>query len=110
MKYYFSILIIMFVSFISSGQTDEFIAFSLKCEHLENPIAVDVKNPRFTWKLTDKKRGALQSAYQILIGTDSAAVAEGTGEIWNSGKIISNSNLIRYAGNQLSPFIAGCRR
>lgn len=94
----------MFVSFISSGQTDEFNAFSLKCEHLENPIAVDVKNPRFTWKLTDKKRGALQSAYQILIGTDSAAVAEGTGEIWNSGKIISNSNLIRYAGNQLSPF------
>ncbi|QCX37774.1 alpha-rhamnosidase [Aureibaculum algae] len=92
------------MSTITLSQTNEFSASNLRCEYLKNPIAVDVKNPRFTWKIEDKRNGALQSSYQIVIDTDSSNVAEGIGKIWNTGKMSSNATLRRYTGNQLLPF------
>jgi len=77
---------------------------NLKCEYLIRPIGLDSSNPRFTWQLNDPRSGAIQNGYQILVGTDSAAVANGNGKIWDTGRVPSDSMLITYAGSKLTPF------
>ena len=76
---------------------------NLKCEHLVNPLGIDVPNPRLSWQLDDSRMGAKQTAYQIVIGTDSVAVSKGKGNIWNSHKILSDSTLIVYQGIKPQP-------
>jgi len=78
--------------------------YEMQCEYLVNPIGLDEVFPRFTWKIADKSNGASQSAYRILVGTDSIAVLKGKGEIWDSGKILKNANLEIYKGDALNAF------
>lgn len=77
---------------------------NLQCEYLVNPIGLDAQAPRLLWQMSDDRNGAFQSAYQILVGTDSSKVASGYGEFWDSGKIASASRLVNYAGKALMPF------
>lgn len=77
---------------------------ALKCEYLINPLGIDAPNPRLTWQLDDDRRGAKQTAYQIFVGTDSLAVASRKGNMWETGKVVSENSLIVYAGKPLQPF------
>ena len=72
----------------------------LECEHLINPIGIDAPNPRLTWRSETH-----QSAYQIIVGTDSMQVLKGIGNAWQTAKIISNIQLETYKGKALKPFI-----
>ncbi|SDL27327.1 alpha-L-rhamnosidase [Catalinimonas alkaloidigena] len=76
----------------------------LRCEYLENPLGLDAAQPRFTWRMEDDRRGARQTAYQLVVGTDSLAVMQGRGDVWDSGKQTTNQQLVRYAGKPLQPF------
>ncbi len=76
----------------------------LQCEHLVNPLGMDAPNPRLSWQLEDPRKGAVQSAYQLFVGVDSIAVANGKGDIWETGKIQSDSVLVTYNGKKLQPF------
>jgi len=80
------------------------VPVKLQCEHLINPLGVDVANPRLSWQLDDPLKGALQAAYQMIVGTDSASVAQGEGNRWNTRMIPSDSMLISYSGQKLEPF------
>ena len=46
----------------------------LRCEHLEAPLGIDAPAPRLGWRLDDSRSGALQRAYRVVVGRDSAAV------------------------------------
>ena len=78
---------------------------SLRCEYLNNPLGVDVSQPRLSWKLESTptaQRGQMQSAYRILVAESKAALAAERGDLWDSGKIASDRNiLITYAGKSL---------
>lgn len=76
----------------------------MRCEYLVNPIGVDVVHPRLTWQMNDERNGARQTAYQIFVGTDSTEVANGKGTQWNSSKINSDNQLVKYDGKELAPF------
>ena len=76
----------------------------LKCEYLINPLGIDAPHPRFTWMMNEQRRGALQTAYQIVVGTDSASVANGNGEAWRSEQTTSAANLVSYNGQALKPY------
>lgn len=76
----------------------------LTCEHMINPIGVDAANPRFTWKVSDDRQNAAQAAYQIIIGTDSVAVSNSTGNYWQTEKINGANNLVVYQGKALQPY------
>jgi alpha-L-rhamnosidase len=82
-----------------SGRPD-----GLKCEYLVNPLGIDAVHPRLSWMLEDTSQGAAQAAYQVYVDTDSAAVAEGKGNYWNTGRTTSSSSLITYQGKPLQPF------
>ena len=40
------------------------IIYDMKTEDLINPIGIDEKEPRFSWKLQSKISGTVQTAYQ----------------------------------------------
>ncbi|MGY8944843.1 MAG: family 78 glycoside hydrolase catalytic domain, partial [Flavobacteriales bacterium] len=86
------------------SQNNQSSVYDLKSEHLVNPIGIDVKAPRLTWKINDSRRGAIQKSYDICVGTDSAKVAAGKGSYWKTGKINSSNQMVVYDGNQLKPY------
>lgn len=77
---------------------------SMRTEYLHNPIGLDTRAPRFTWELEASGAGILQTAYRIVVDTDSASVIAGTGRMWNTGWVASGSSLVTYAGRPLEPF------
>jgi alpha-L-rhamnosidase len=76
----------------------------LRCEYLENPIGIDTKHPRLTWRLQDDRQGAIQKSYKIFVNTDSSSLINGKGNVWESSQINSSTNLVSYQGNPLTPF------
>ena len=77
---------------------------NLQCEYLTNPMGIDATSPRLHWQLNDTRQGALQKAYQIIVGTDSVLVSKGEGNIWDSKKVKSAEQLVTYQGAALQPF------
>lgn len=77
------------------------VPVALKCEHLVNPMGVDVQSPRLMWRLNDDRQGAVQTAYRLIVGTDSMKVVHNQGEIWDTGKQVKEDILIDYAGRKL---------
>ena len=71
----------------------------LECEHLTNPLGIDAPNPRLTWRSETP-----QSAYQIIVGTDSMQVLKGIGDAWQTVKNVSKIQLVTYKGKALKPF------
>jgi alpha-L-rhamnosidase len=76
----------------------------MQTEYLQQPLGIDAPHPRFTWRLEDNRNGAAQTAYRILVDTDSAALASGTGRVWNTGWIKKADNLVVFNGQMLKPF------
>ncbi|MDD4821294.1 MAG: alpha-L-rhamnosidase N-terminal domain-containing protein, partial [Bacteroidales bacterium] len=70
----------------------------LKCEYLNNPIGIDVQNPRFTWVIKGSEGGYLQDSYQLCIATSPQSLHAGSPDVWNSGKVKSTSNRVVYSG------------
>ena len=65
---------------------------SLRCEHRDNPVGIDIAVPRFSWKLTAEKpdaRGVRQSAYRIQAGT-----MPGLGDLWDTERVESEESVL----------------
>lgn len=75
----------------------------LKCEHLYNPIGIDAEQPRLMWMIADERDAAIQTAYQVIVSTDSIELIHEKGIIWNSRKVPSDQIIIRYGGEKLAP-------
>lgn len=72
------------------------IIYDMKTEDLINPIGIDEKKPRFSWKLQSKISGTVQTAYRIIVRSDNDTV-------WDSGKVTSDRSIcIEYDGQSLS--------
>lgn len=54
--------------------------------------------------MNDASQGAKQTAYRILVDTDSAMLVKASGKLWNTGWVKSDDNLVIYSGQQLKPF------
>ena len=73
----------------------------LKCEYLVNPIGVDSRNPRFTWKIDADLYDFEAKSFQIFLGTDSVAVIDEENLIWKSNLMDNSKQLVRYGGEKL---------
>jgi hypothetical protein len=84
---------------------DSGLAMTVKnpgCEHLENPLGVDAPHPRLNWILQSDQRGDRQTAYQILAASSETLLKKDSGDLWDSGKIVSDETIqIAYAGQPL---------
>ncbi len=71
----------------------------LRCEYAVNPLAIDVEAPRLSWELRDSRRGAYQSAYEIVAARSEADLSAGVDLLWNRGKIDSDQSIhVPYGG------------
>ncbi|WP_459189275.1 glycoside hydrolase family 78 protein [Parabacteroides sp. APC149_11_2_Y6] len=101
------LLPLVFLSFSSIGLVQgqsQCTPSNLKSDHLENPIGIDNPSPRLSWNIDDTRAGAKQTAYQILVGTDSLDVVSGKGNQWDTKKQTASDILVTYAGEKLSPY------
>lgn len=76
----------------------------LKCEYLVDPLGVDVRSPRLTWKQVDDRKGAFQTSYRIMVDKDSLSLASGKASGWNTGWVRASKNLVHYKGKALEPY------
>ena len=65
-------------------------------------LGIDTPAPRFGWVVNDPARGAVQSAYQIIVARSPAALDKAGDLVWDSGKVVSSQQHgVVYAGGPL---------
>ena len=74
----------------------------LRCEYLANPAGIDATVPRLSWIITSHRRAEMQTAYQVLVASSPELLSESKGDLWDSGKVLSNESAqISYGGSPL---------
>ncbi|MCU0785663.1 MAG: alpha-L-rhamnosidase N-terminal domain-containing protein [Verrucomicrobia bacterium] len=65
----------------------------LRVEMERSPVGLDTARPRFSWKLKPQagKRGQMQTAYRLVLGTNRNGFDSGEGRVFDSGKVESNA-------------------
>lgn len=76
----------------------------VKVNNTIDPLGIDLENNiRFGWEITGDGRGQFQSAYQIIVSTDLSKANAGNGDMWDSGKVLSDEQTsIQYEGLDVS--------
>ena len=99
----FSSLFLIIFSSVQFANGATFKVVNLKCEHSANPTGIDIPNPRLSWNIESGQRNWNQSAYQILIASDSSKLNLHSDDVWDSGKITSSECLyIQFGGKPLT--------
>ena len=65
--------------------------YDLRTEYRVNPIGIDRRHPRFSWKMESEQADTVQKSYRILVRT-------GEKTVWEHRKEGDTSVLIPYAG------------
>jgi len=78
---------------------------NLQCEYLENPMGIDMAEPRLGW-LVDATHetafGQRQTAYRILVASTDRLLQQEKGDMWESGWVASDETQhIRYSGTAI---------
>ncbi|MFC2124050.1 family 78 glycoside hydrolase catalytic domain [Bacteroidota bacterium] len=103
MKYFFNLFFVASILFVSNScDTNvgtDIHSYDLTCEYTINPLGIEVKSPRLSWKLKSELKGQEQTAYRILVSTTEKQLDNEKGDMWDSRKQESNQSVnISYAG------------
>ncbi|WP_208585519.1 alpha-L-rhamnosidase [Gracilibacillus suaedae] len=63
--------------------------YDVRCEYRRNPIGIDVKEPRISWKIRSDKRNVRQEKFQIQLSYENKFL----NIIWDSQEVVSEQNL-----------------
>jgi len=75
---------------------------ALRTEYKENPVGIDVTQPRLSWQLRSDRRNVRQSAYEISVAMSEADLKSGRKLFWESKKVQSDDSVNRvYEGPAL---------
>lgn len=79
--------------------------YDLRVEHIRNPIQLDIRQPRLSWKIQSKElsaRNYRQQTYRILVASTPELLASNQADLWDSGQVSSSQSvLIPYQGKRL---------
>lgn len=74
----------------------------LRCEFQVDPLGIDVRQPKLSWIVNDEDRGEVQTAYRVLVASSETLLAQGQGDLWDTGRVPSNQQTaLLYAGEPL---------
>ena len=91
----------------AAARAQPFHLEGLRTEYHVDPLGIDVRAPRLSWKLHAERRGTMQSAYEIRVAADSASLVAGRAPVWATGRVTSDASIhVPYAG----PALASGRR
>lgn len=89
---------ILFFSMVSTSWSKVEVSH-LTCEYRNNPIGIDVLQPRLSWQITSDETNVVQTAYQLRFFTKNSDLSHQHKLLWDSGKVISDhSTLVAYHG------------
>ncbi len=71
----------------------------LKCEYRVNPIGIESRHPRLFWKA--KGNSERQLAYRVIVGSSEQAVSDGTGDLFDTGRVVGSDFYAEYGGKAL---------
>jgi len=75
----------------------------LRCEDLHDPQGIDARQPRLSWRLDASGRDQAQTGYQILVASSPGKLAANQGDLWDSGKVLSDQSIqLEYGGKPLA--------
>jgi alpha-L-rhamnosidase len=75
----------------------------VRCEYRIWPLGIDATQPRLSWSMTSPQRGAVQSAYRVLVASGRDEISRDEGDVWDSGRVASDqSTQVAYAGKPLA--------
>ncbi|MEO5916247.1 MAG: family 78 glycoside hydrolase catalytic domain [Luteolibacter sp.] len=90
------------LTFFATPLGAEVTTANLRCEYLTDPHGIDVVKPRLSWVVESLERGEMQTAYQILVASSPALLAENKGDLWDSGKVAGDAtSQVSYGGAPL---------
>jgi alpha-L-rhamnosidase len=65
----------------------------LRCENRQDPLGIDVPQPRLSWQLVSDERDQRETAYQVVVDG-----------LWDSGKVSGDQSVaVLYQGKPLAP-------
>ncbi len=75
----------------------------LRVEALENPVGIDSRNPRFSWRIfAEGERNVMQHAYRIVVASTREKLDQDIADIWDSGVVKSDqSQWVLFEGKPL---------
>lgn len=90
------------ISAPAAEQTAPLAVENLRCEYRDNPVGMDVAQPRLSWRLVSDQRGQKQTACRILVASSPEKLSRDEGDLWDSGNVSSDQTLqVVYAGRPL---------
>jgi len=102
MKRLFVLLLFSFAKIVTAGQS--LLVTNLRCEYAQNPLGIDVKEPKLSWELDSKQRNVVQLAYHIMVADNPDLLNSQVGNMWDSKKVNSSSSIqVAYKGLPLQP-------
>jgi alpha-L-rhamnosidase len=75
---------------------------NLRADALVAPLGIDDATPKLSWTMSSATNGVAQSGYQIQAASTAAALAAGTGLLWDTGQVSSAAQYAQYAGTALT--------
>src|SRR5580700_8929396 len=78
---------------------------------LVSPIGLGLSDVVFGWRVNDDRRGAVQSAYRIVVTREDLTGRRTHSRVWDSGRVRSSADaFVSYAGPPLAPdTVYGCQ-
>ena len=96
-----TILLLALLCSTAGAAAQDFSVVNPRCEYRDEPLGINTLTPRFSWQISARNRGFLQSAYELIVGDDRAVVAAGRGNLWRVKAKGAESLHIPYAGKAL---------
>jgi alpha-L-rhamnosidase len=63
------------------------------CEYRENPLGIGARQPRFSWQLISDVRADRQTAYRILVASNTSLLDQDIGDKWDTGQVESTDTV-----------------
>lgn len=77
----------------------------LRCEYQDEPLGINVLQPRLSWWPGDDRAAELQTAYQVLAASHPELLRMDEGDLWDSGRVEGRETVqLEYEGK---PLISG---
>lgn len=104
MRLQFIVILFLFVGSCGLKQPSLEVV-SLAVEGRENFPGIEEKQPLLSWKIRSSSRATEQTAYQVLVSSSGEKLADNQADLWDSGKINSDSSIhVAYEGVALESY------
>ncbi|MBF9141036.1 family 78 glycoside hydrolase catalytic domain [Hymenobacter properus] len=104
-----ALLLTLIVLIYHPAAAQKLAVTNLRCEYQPHPLGVQTRTPALSWQLRTDRRNVRQTAYQILVADSPTKLNQNVGNVWDSGKIMSDASIqVSYAGRALQPATTYC--